>query len=69
LTHERQYPSGTLFSLLHAMVQLWQPMQRRWSTSIPQRLGRVVSGFTGPVEALLSPSGTAFLFSIRTDLA
>jgi hypothetical protein len=30
-------PSGTSFSDLHAVVQAWQPMQRLWSMTLPQR--------------------------------
>ena len=30
-THVRKAPSGTRFSSLHATVQAWQPMHRRWS--------------------------------------
>jgi hypothetical protein len=30
-------PSGTSFSDLQAVVQAWQPMQRLWSMTFPQR--------------------------------
>src|SRR5262245_52846960 len=35
LTQVRKLPTGTSFSCLHATVQAWQPMQRRWSMTKP----------------------------------
>ena len=34
-THVRKAPRGTRFSSLHATVQAWQPMHRRWSITNP----------------------------------
>src|SRR5581483_12362077 len=36
-TYVRVTPSGTSFSLLHAVVQAWQPMHRSWSITFTQR--------------------------------
>ncbi len=41
LTYVRFTPSGTAFSDLHAVLQAWQPMQRVWSMTFPQRTGSV----------------------------
>src|SRR5512144_864028 len=34
-THVRNCPRGTSFSVLHATVHAWQPMQVRWSIANP----------------------------------
>jgi hypothetical protein len=35
-TYVRLTPTGTSFSLLHAVEQAWQPMQRVWSMTLAQ---------------------------------
>jgi hypothetical protein len=39
LTYVRLTPTGTAFSDLQAVLQAWQPMQRVWSMTFPQRTG------------------------------
>src|SRR5436190_16723863 len=39
LTQVRKLATGTSFSDLHATVQAWQPMQRRWSIRNPYCMG------------------------------
>src|SRR5687768_12544494 len=38
LTHVRETPRGTSFSLLHAVEHAWQPMHRRLSMTNPNRI-------------------------------
>src|SRR5262245_15091376 len=47
LTQVRKSPTGTSFSCLHATVQAWQPMQRRWSMRKPYCIGSSVPAERG----------------------